>query len=175
MKNDGVLIRPRLDSDIPQTAAGLVRVHARDGYPVEGVSQPAAWLTPHGLINAWVAVKSEIIIGHVAITRPTDEWAVLLWIEQSGEDTGRVAVLARLFVVPEARSMAVGEGLMRAAVDYAHSQGIRLVLDVLAKDTAAIRLYTRLGWKNIGSAVHPYGVGQQAKAFCFVAPPSEQL
>jgi hypothetical protein len=34
-------------------------------------------------------------------------------------------------------------------------------------------LYTRLGWENIGSAVHPYGFGQQAEACCFVVPAAE--
>ena len=172
MERQGILIRQRLDSDLPQAAEGLVRVHAKDGYPVEGVSQPKKWLTPDGMINAWVAVKSGIVVGHVAVNRPADEWAVSLWIERSGDSISRVAVLARLFVVPEARNLAAGESLMHAAVDYARSEGIRLVLDVLAKDAAAIRLYTRLGWENIGSAVHPYGVQQQAEAFCFVSPPS---
>ncbi len=170
MEREGIVIRQRVDADLPEAATALVKVHAVDGYPVEGVSQPEAWLSPRGLINSWVAVKSGIVVGHVAITRPADEWAVSLWIEQSGESADSVAVLARLFVVPEARKLAAGESLMRAAVDYARSRGIRLVLDVLAKDAAAIRLYTRLGWRSIGSALHPYGDQQQAEAFCFVAP-----
>lgn len=170
MAQESVLVRQRQDSDMSQAAAGLVRVHALDGYPVEGVSQPEAWLTPPGMMNAWVAEKSGTVVGHVAVSRPEDEWAVTLWTEQSGERASSVAVLARLFVVPEARKMAAGESLMRAAVDYARGQGIRLVLDVLAKDRAAIRLYTRLGWKNIGSAAHAFGAGEEAEAFCFVSP-----
>jgi len=173
MEREGILVRQRLDSDVIQAAAGLVRVHARDGYPVEGVGRPEEWLTPRGMINAWVAVKSGTVIGHVTVSRPADEPAVSLWVERSGESASSVAVLARLFVVPEARNVAAGEGLVRAAVDYARGEGIRLVLDVLAKDAAAIRLYTRLGWKSIGSAVHAYGVRQEAEAFCFVAPSVE--
>ncbi len=173
MEHERILVRERLDSDIAEASKGLIRVHARDGYPVEGVSQPDAWLTPCGMINSWIAIRSGIFIGHVAISRPAGEQAVSLWIEQSGESADKIAVLARLFVVPEARNMAAGESLMGAAADYARLRGIRLVLDVLAKDEAAIRLYTRLGWRNIGSAVHPFGVGQRAEAFCFVAPPAE--
>lgn len=173
MEHNRVLICQRLESHIPQTAAGLVKVHASDGYPVEGVGEPEAWLTPPGMINAWVAMKSGVVIGHVAINRPVDAWAATLWIDQSGESASDVAVLSRLFVVPEARKMTAGESLVRAALGYARTRGIRLVLDVLAKDVAAIRLYTRLGWKNIGSAAHAYGAGEQAEALCFVAPPIE--
>ncbi|QMU70500.1 GNAT family N-acetyltransferase [Streptacidiphilus sp. P02-A3a] len=170
MEHESVLVRRRLDDDLPQAAAGLVRVHARDGYPVEGVDRPEAWLTPKGTLDAWVAVRSRAVVGHVLVSRPADEPAVALWTGRSGEGVDSVAVLARLFVVPEARNMAVGESLIGAAVAHFRGRGIRLVLDVLRKDTAAIRLYTRLGWENIGSAVHPYGVGKQAEAFGFVAP-----
>jgi GNAT superfamily N-acetyltransferase len=170
---DGPTIRARVESDIPESAAGLVRVHATDGYPVEGVSRPEAWLTPSGILNAWVAEVAGRIVGHVAVSRPNDEEAVSLWLSQSGTDEEKVGVLARFFVIPEARKKAVGGSLMHAAVDYAQDSGIRLVLDVMAKDTAAIRLYTRLGWTRIGTAVHTFGEGRQTtQAICFVSPPA---
>jgi ribosomal protein S18 acetylase RimI-like enzyme len=44
------------------------------------------------------------------------------------------------------------------------------VLDVMTKDTAAIRLYERLGWQKIGEASHHFGDGQRTAALCFVSP-----
>jgi GNAT superfamily N-acetyltransferase len=165
-----VLVRPRRESDIAAAAAGLVRVHALDGCPVEGVSQPESWLTPTGMIASWVAEISGLLAGHVVISRPMGEEAVSLWLEQSHDAEDKVAVLARLFVLPEARQRSIGERLMGAAVAYANRHGIRLVLDVLFKDAAAIRLYERTGWEGIGNGSHAFGAAQEAAALCFVSP-----
>jgi ribosomal protein S18 acetylase RimI-like enzyme len=85
---------------------------------------------------------------------PQGEGTVSLWRHKSEEAEERIGVLVRLFVVREARKHAVGERLMRAAMDDAKQSSIRLVLDVMTKDTAAIRLYERLGWRYIGEVSH---------------------
>jgi len=59
---------------------------------------------------------------------------------------------------------------MRAAMDYAKQNSLRLVLDVMTKDTAAIRLYERLDWQPIGEVSHHFGAGQQIPAVCYVWP-----
>ncbi|EHM25152.1 putative acetyltransferase [Streptomyces sp. W007] len=112
------------------------------------------------------------MVGHIAIMKAEGEKAVTLWQQQSGEDESRIGVLARLFVVRSARKHAVGESLMRAAMDYAEENDLRLVLDVMDKDEAAIRLYERLGWQFIGGATHQFGDGQQIPAKCYVWPAS---
>ncbi|MEU3228144.1 GNAT family N-acetyltransferase [Streptomyces sp. NPDC006976] len=164
-------IRPLEDADVPEVAAALIEVHATDGYPVEGVEHPEAWITPPGVVKAWVAHRGGVV-GHVAIMKAEREGAVTLWQRQSGEAEARIGVLARLFVVRSARKHAVGERLMRAAMDYAEENGLRLVLDVMDKDESAIRLYERLGWHFIGGATHHYGDGQQIPAKCYVWPAS---
>ncbi|MBD0843273.1 GNAT family N-acetyltransferase [Streptomyces sp. TRM68416] len=163
-------IRPRTDDDIAEAATALVAVHATDGYPVEGVDDPEAWLTPPDLLGAWVAVLDQQVVGHVALSRPHGEDAVRLYVEQSQEPETRVAVLARLFVHPEARGHSLGEQLVREATQHAYGQGLRLVGDVMTKDKAAIRLYERLGCQIIGSTMHTYGNGEEIPAVCFVAP-----
>jgi hypothetical protein len=65
-----VQIRPRASDDLPAAAAALVHVHHSDGYPVEGVDDPAAWLTSPHQIAAWVAELDEHIVGHAAIGEP---------------------------------------------------------------------------------------------------------
>ncbi|RSN91151.1 GNAT family N-acetyltransferase [Streptomyces sp. WAC 05379] len=164
------IIRPRTDEDVPSAAAALVKVHDTDGYPVEGVNDPETWLTPPDLLAAWVAVLDQRVVGHVALSHPHGEDAVSLWLEQSQDTEGQVAVLARLFVTPEARHGAIGKQLMQAATNHAGEHGRRLVLDVMAKDTAAMRLYERLGWRRIGTAKHTYGAAQQIEAICYVSP-----
>lgn len=165
-----IVVRPITDADVPAAAAALVEVHATDGYPVEGVEQPEAWIRRPGVLSAWVAEDEGKIVGHVAVMRPEGEGAVSLWRNKSGEDEERIGVLARLFVVREARKHSAGERLMRAAMDYAELNSLRLVLDVMTKDTSAIRLYERLGWRHIGEVAHHFGAGQQIPAACYVWP-----
>lgn len=169
-KDNGPRIRPRRDSDIRETASVLVAVHANDGYPVEGVERPVEWLTPHGLTEAWVAIRDGRIVGHVAISEPQGEGAVGLWLRDHQEDESRVRVLARLFVAPGSRGGAIGQRLTTAASEYADARHLRLLLDVMAKDTAAQRLYERLGWQRFGTTTHEYGKGEQTEAVCYVAP-----
>ncbi|MFI1095054.1 GNAT family N-acetyltransferase [Streptomyces sp. NPDC020917] len=165
-----IAIRPIMDTDVRGAAAALMKVHKTDGYPVEGVEDPEAWIRPPAVLSAWVAEDEGKIVGHVAVMRTQGEGAVSLWRDKSGESEGRIGVLARLFVVREARKHAAGERLMRAAMDYAKQNSLRLVLDVMTKDTAAIRLYERLGWQHIGEVSHHFGAGQQIPAACYVWP-----
>lgn len=52
-------IRSRRDEDLPDLAAALVRVHALDGYPVEGVADPEAWLRHPNELQSWIAAEDE--------------------------------------------------------------------------------------------------------------------
>ena len=61
-----------------------------------------------------------------------------------------------------------------AAQDYAHEHDLRLVLDVMTKDAAAIKLYERLGWRRIGQTEHDNGHGTTVPAYCYVAPSYRQ-
>ncbi|MEV4502717.1 GNAT family N-acetyltransferase [Streptomyces klenkii] len=167
---NSVIVRPFRTDDLTGAAEALVEVHETDGYPVEGVKDPQAWLGTENVLAAWVAESDGEIVGHVAIMRPQGEDAVSLWTEQSGAGEADVAVLARLFVVRAARKHSTGKRLMEEAMDYARENGIRLILDVMTKDAAAMRLYERLGWRRIGEATHHFGDGQSTRAVCYVAP-----
>lgn len=166
-------IRPRRPEDLPPAAAVLTAVHALDGYPVEGVERGEAWLTPSGvLLRAWVAELDGRVVGHVVVNRPARDAAVTLWLDAHPDaDPERTVTLSRLFVLPEARRQGIAEALVHAATTYARDHGLCLLLDVLAKDTAAERLYERLGWRRFGTAVHTYAGGTRSiGAACYVAP-----
>ncbi len=165
-----VTVRARRETDIPASAAALVAVHASDGYPVEGVADPRAWLMPPGLLESWVAELDGEVVGHVSVSAANHEDAVMMWTDVSGEPRERIAVLARLFVLPGARRRAVGERLTLAATDFARRSGHRLVLDVMAKDQAAIRLYERLGWRHIGTTTHVFDGSAGIPAYCYASP-----
>ncbi|MER6284060.1 GNAT family N-acetyltransferase [Streptomyces sviceus] len=95
---------------------------------------------------------------------------LLAYFGSRGDEKDQIAVLARLFVIKSARKHAVGERLMQAAMSYGSEHELRLVLDVMTKDSAAIRQYERLGWREIGRAPHQHGNGQSTYAVCYVTP-----
>ncbi|WP_226483789.1 GNAT family N-acetyltransferase [Streptomyces parvulus] len=165
-----VTVRPFSDDDLTGAAEALVEVHETDGYPVEGVDDPEAWIKSEDVLAAWIAESDGRIVGHVAVMKPQGEAAADLWVKQSGDDMGHVGVLARLFVVQSARKQAAGRQLMEAAVSHARDHGLRLVLDVMVKDASAIRLYERLGWRKIGETIHHFGNGETIPAVCYVSP-----
>ncbi|MEV5808707.1 GNAT family N-acetyltransferase [Streptomyces parvulus] len=167
---ESVTVRPFSNDDLTGAAEALVEVHETDGYPVEGVDDPEAWIKSEDVLAAWIAESDGRIVGHVAVMKPQGEAAADLWVKQSGDDMGHVGVLARLFVVQSARKQAAGRQLMEAAASHARDHGLRLVLDVMVKDASAIRLYERLGWRKIGETIHHFGNGETIPAVCYVSP-----
>ncbi|MEV0441071.1 GNAT family N-acetyltransferase [Streptomyces spectabilis] len=167
-------IRLRRDGDVAEAASVLMSVHSVDRYPVEGVDQPEAWIKTPSLIQAWVAVSEGRIVGHAGVSRPNGDESAALWFERSGENASQVIVAARLFVDPEARGMGVGKRLTETVMDYAEQHSVRLVFEVMTKDTTAIHLYEKLGFQKIGRIVHRYGEDQHVEAICYVWPTPER-
>lgn len=161
-------IRPRRDEDLPALAAALIRVHALDGYPVEGVADPEGWLRHVREIQSWTAVEGDQPIGQVTLTRPTSEDdAARVWRDRTGGDVDRLAVPVRLFVDPDHRGSGAGRLLMEVAFEFARTRGLDVAFDVMLKDQAAIRLYERLGAQRIAGLTHRYGDGFTEPAAVF--------
>jgi ribosomal protein S18 acetylase RimI-like enzyme len=166
-----VVVRPRRDGDLAALAGVLVEVHALDGYPVEGVGDPGAWLRSDRELGAWVAELDGTPVGHVALTEPgPGDTAADLWARQENSRADAVAVLGRLFVSPAARGHHLGAKLATAATDHAHRLGRRAVLDVMVKDVAAIHVYEALGWRPLGRFDHHFGEGRSEPAVGYVSP-----
>lgn len=159
-------IRPRVENDLPACVTALREVHAKDGYPVEGVDDALGWLTPEGFSAGWVAELDGKVVGHALVSEPQAEEAVRLWEEKSDQP---VYVLARLFITPEARGYRLGGKLTETATQWAQERDHRLVLDVMEKDRAAIRLYEDLGWSYLGDIDHQVD-GRVVPARAYAAP-----
>lgn len=166
-----VEIRPRRPEDVPDLGAVLVRVHAQDGYPVEGVDDPEGWITPPREVAAWTALYVGRPIGHVSLTRaaPEDD-AASLWARETGGDLSRLVIPVRLFVDPPHRQRGAGQSLMRAAYGYATAHDVAITFDVMLKDRAAIRLYEALGCQRLGTIEHRHTDGQSEPAAVYAVP-----
>lgn len=166
-----LIVRRRRGSDLAALADVLVRVHARDGYPVEGVDDPESWIAPPAELAAWTAVYGAEAIGHVALAdaRDTDDAAVL-WQRTTGGEVGQLAILARLFVDPDHRNVGAGYLLMGAARRFADEHHLAIAFDVMLKDRDAIRLYEKLGYQRLGAIVHEHSGGKAEEAAVYYLP-----
>jgi ribosomal protein S18 acetylase RimI-like enzyme len=86
------------------------------------------------------------------VARVGDEAVGLAWARiQDGEPD--VAHLFQVWVAPEHRERGAGQLLLEAVLAWARAAGARtLALDVTRGDTAAVRLYTRAGFRPDGDA-----------------------
>ncbi|MGW2378062.1 MULTISPECIES: GNAT family N-acetyltransferase [Kitasatospora] len=167
----GVGVRRRRTADLADCVRALADVHATDGYPAEWPERPAAWLSPDGLLGAWVAEADGRIAGHVGLVRSTPgDLAPARWSLRTGGRPELTAVIGRLYVAPAARGRAVGARLLARAVAHARALGLHPVLDVLATDTAAVALYRRLGWTSLGSGEQRWASGRTVLVHSFAAP-----
>ncbi|MCG7323433.1 GNAT family N-acetyltransferase [Arsenicicoccus bolidensis] len=169
--NPAIVIRPRRDDDLDELARILVEVHAHDGYPVEGVDDPRAWLHLERPLGAWMAELDGQVVGHVALTQPgPQDHAPSMWADLTTKPKEETAVLGRLFISPGARGKRVGAELTRTAMRAAMSEGRTAVLDVMAKDKAARRVYETQNWQALGAVDHIHSGGIREPAFAYVAP-----
>jgi GNAT superfamily N-acetyltransferase len=143
-----VPVRPRRPGDLDACVAVLRRVHDRSGYPDRWPADPARWLTPEGLISAWVAEHEGAIAGQVGLAR-SDRHPGLL--QAAGRVAGELAEIIRLFVDPAVRGTGLGRELLAVASALAVASGLRPVLEVVDDAGPAIALYERSGWQLIGT------------------------
>ncbi|KAI0132952.1 acyl-CoA N-acyltransferase [Xylariales sp. AK1849] len=165
-------IRPRLPSDIPPLIEALKDVYRTDGYPVEGTSTAAVFLSPPGLVEAWVALHAGVVVGQVAVIAGVhgDQAAVRAWvdIEGGGGDVEHTVVAARFFIRRSARGMGLGRGLVERTCDWAKQNGMRIVMNVLDKDQDAMRLYEKARFSKVGEGIYENQKGEKFKQYFYV-------
>lgn len=134
--NGAITLRPRRHDDMDACVALLSAVHAADGYPLLWPADPATWLTPNHLLEAWVAEREHALVGHVALGTAVGDSAAPLWSAAAGRPPEKLAVVAKLFVSPRARGHGLGPALLREACAEACRRGLHPALEVLNHDRA---------------------------------------
>lgn len=166
-----VVVRARKTDDLRALADALRRVHALDGYPVEGVADPEVWMTPHGELASWTAEINGHPIGHICLVRATSaDDAAQVWADATGGNVQDLAIPVRLFIDPNHRSQGAAYSLMVIAAAHAAQNGMHIAFDVMLKDVQAIRLYERLGCQRLGAVTHHHSSGLAEPAAVYSAP-----
>lgn len=166
-------IRPRQDADIPALVEALEDVYRTDGYPIEGPAGATAFLSPAGLLAAWVAVHDGSVVGQIVVVAGTEGQhpAVRAWVDDGGgdaESTTVVVVVARFFVRKRARCLGVGRALVEESCGWARERDLKIVMNVMSKDLDAMRLYEKVGFRRFGEGVYDYLDGKQSTQYFYV-------
>ncbi|MFE5690133.1 GNAT family N-acetyltransferase, partial [Streptomyces sp. NPDC056512] len=130
-------------------------------------ADPAGWLTPHGMTDAWVVVAGADVVGHMALTPPGPALATAAGLPERS-----LLAVARLFVSTRARRRGVAALLLDRAIETGAARGLRPVLEVETAASAAIGLYERAGWRHAGTSTADWTTadGRLARMRVYVAP-----
>jgi len=148
----------------------LAIVHARDQYPLLWPDDAITWLSPRGIIAAWVAERNGSVLGHVALHHPGRDGGGVEWLESLGLCPSQIAWISRLFVDPAARRRGLGSYLLNAALRHASRLGLRAALEVVETDRDAIALYERYGWIRVQSRAWILPSGAKTLVHSYLAP-----
>jgi GNAT superfamily N-acetyltransferase len=137
------VIRTRQQSDLAECVAVLREVHEVDHYPMNWPADVEAWLTPTGMLTAWVAeLPAGRIAGHLALQRDPEADDARAAEHPSAEVT-------RLFVTAPARRLSVASALLQHARSWVDDRGCRLTLEVVdTPQSGAIAFYESTGWRH---------------------------
>jgi GNAT superfamily N-acetyltransferase len=163
------VIRVRTEDDLDALVGALALVAEADGYPTRWPADPAGWIRSSAVIDAWVADDGGDLLGNVNLRWPGDQAPVTMWRARGGDE--ECALVSRLFVVPSARRRGLGLALLDAACARAADLGRRPVLDVVDDNRAAVAMYRRLGWIELGRYEERFhDDGPVERLHCFAAP-----
>ncbi|HEY2041915.1 MAG TPA: GNAT family N-acetyltransferase [Jatrophihabitans sp.] len=135
-----VMVRLREPEDVRLCVEVLAGVHDQDGYPLQWPADPVSWLSPPGLVSAWVADVDGELAGHVALIGDNSS--------ELPPGLGQ-AEISRLFVSPTMRGRGVGAQLLDAVTRRAEHQGWALWLEVVEGRGSAAPFYERRGWRLV--------------------------
>ena len=163
-------VRTRVDSDLDECVRLLAEVHRLDGYPIFWPADAAGWLSPRGMLGAWVAEDGGRVVGHVALAAIGPGQRADAWSDATGLPPAGLASTTRLFVAGASRGAKVGSSLLGQACAAAAQHELYPVLDVVETNRDAIRLYERHGWRRVHSEPWADARDEQLLLHYYVGP-----
>lgn len=165
-----MIIRLRADADVEPCGAIMIKTHRLDGYPRYARNANAGFVRSSAEISAWVAIRDDQVVGHVALHRAGGDPVFKLAHAATGLPAEELAVVARLVVDPDVRGGGVGSRLLQHASAEAHRRGLRAALDVVQDAEPAWRFYERQGWRRLGPDHIPITGEVPLDVFVYLSP-----
>ena len=136
MSGQRIRIRNREAADLGLCVEALAIVYRTSGYPANWPADPARWLTPSGIVHAWIGTTGELPVAGHLLLRQLPSSAI---------------EVSRLYVVPAARRQGVALALLRKAIEWAATNERDLVLEVTDHLKAARALYEQAGFRLVSA------------------------
>ena len=166
-----MLIRDKADADGPACLDLLLRVHARDGYPLHLPPEDVeGFFATEAEVAAWVAEHEGRIVGHVALHWGPYDPTLVAVHRTIGLPVRELFMVSRLFVAPDVRRAGVGRALLGHATANAQSLGRRAVLDVGQTLSAAVALYESQGWMRVDGLHLKLSADKTLDLWVYVSP-----
>jgi ribosomal protein S18 acetylase RimI-like enzyme len=161
-----MIVRRRTDADLDALAQVAARVRAADDYPTYLPGDDYhRFLTRPEPLEAWVSEWDARICGHVALNAQPSPRAMHV-LHHAGI-VGPLGAIARLLVDPDARRRGIARALLQTARSAAVAQHRTPVLEVVESSHAAIALYRRSGWVEVGRAALALPDGRELRELVF--------
>ena len=159
-------VRRRADVDLDALAQVVARVRAADDDPtyLPG-DDDHRFLTRPEPLEAWVSRWDARICGHVALNAQPSPGATQVLLDAG--IVGPLGAIARLLVDPDVRGRGIGRALLRTARSAAVTQHRIPVLEVVETSRAAIALYRRCGWVEVGRTSLALADGRELRELVF--------
>ena len=165
------MIRDRVSDDGAACLDLLLRVHARDGYPLHlPPERVAGFFMTQADVAAWVVELDGRVVGHVALRRGPDDPTLVAVHRALGVPQQELLMVSRLFVDPDVRRAGVGRALLRHATAHASAMGRRAVLDVGQTLSTAVALYESEGWVRVDDLHLELDTGDTLDLWVYVSP-----
>jgi GNAT superfamily N-acetyltransferase len=163
-----MVVRRRTDVDLDALAQVVARVRATDAYPTYLSGHDYhRFLTRPEPLEAWVSEWDARICGHVALNAQPSPGAMQV-LREAGI-VGPVGAIARLLVDPDARGRGIARALLGTARSAAVTQHRVPVLEVVESSHAAIALYRRSGWVEVGRTALALPDGRDLRELVFAS------
>lgn len=168
------MIRPKTVQDLPRLTECIQMMHKDHQYPVLLPPNPTNFIDPPNQLGAWVAEDQGEVVGLVMlrpIKIPPPNW----WPYAKAQDIQSpddLAMLGRLFVLPNAQRKGLALQLLRVAQTEAQALGKRAVLEVHHQAKPAIALYQKEGWQKLVTLTASWheADGHHPQIHIFLAP-----
>lgn len=106
-------VRRRVADDVSCCATVLVDVHRDNGYPARWPTDPQAFLSPPGRLDAWVALLAGAVVGHALLCRAQDQTGPRRWTDLVDAPRERIGLIRQLFVSPHQQGADSGRCCLR--------------------------------------------------------------
>jgi ribosomal protein S18 acetylase RimI-like enzyme len=131
-----------------------------NNYPGEEVIRD--WISSEEL---FIYTDDNPIMGSVALNEhQSDEWSILNWAKAPG----RILVVHALAVEPSSQGKGFGRIILQLSEEHARARGYEAIrLDSFAKNPVSNALYTKNGYRRVGSVFFDEKPEGEKEYFCY--------